>query len=223
VSIITPEGRDITKISYGYGLNTKTGRPNFTALSDIGYDILEESKKKYFLISSYDTRFVEELNNVVLFLVPTLVNMLSEKLYYYIKYSVAQQKLGQGIVFDNPENISISDCIYYKGKFRRAIIKLVEAMYVEKIRDLEIDTESPHHNKFLFYEDIIKDCIRSLDIEPVDENYILKELNLENKPAPPLQEYIPENKPKRTFNIRFNNDNVDPKIKEELIKKGFLV
>ena len=69
-------------------------------------------------------------DTISLFITPTLDDMLSEKLFYYTKYFKIKKLLekGEPIKESKYSDLTKEDCDYLLYKFKRAILKLVEAI-----------------------------------------------------------------------------------------------
>jgi hypothetical protein len=115
--------KDITKVLYN-------DNRVFKALSDIGFGEIPEDIKKYFDEVMFSYFYVSELNLKLLFIIPTLDDMLSEKLYFYSKYFIYKEKLQKNEIINKKgySNLTTQECDFYLYKFKRAIFKLVEAI-----------------------------------------------------------------------------------------------
>jgi hypothetical protein len=114
--------KDIVKLVYNDGRF-------FKALSDIGFGEVPEDVKKYFTNLIYSPIYVDVFEEITLFIIPDLEDMLSEKLYYYIKYYYLKKKLESGEPLEKKyENITTGECDFYMYKFQKAIYKLIEAI-----------------------------------------------------------------------------------------------
>jgi len=113
----------ITKLLYNDGRL-------FKALSDIGFEEINEDIRKYFDNLSYSPIYINSFDTTSLFITPTLDDMLSEKLFYYTKYFKIKKLLDENepIKESNYLNLTKEDCDYLLNKFKRAILKLVEAI-----------------------------------------------------------------------------------------------
>lgn len=118
----------------------------FKPLSDIGFGDINEDIRKYFDNLSYSPFYIKELEpnqststppNIssynpkanILFINPTLDDMLSEKLFYYAKYLKLKNLLNKNEPIPKKySNLTKEDCDYLLYKFKRAILKLVEAI-----------------------------------------------------------------------------------------------
>ena len=113
----------ITKLLYNDG-------KIFKALSDIGFEEINEDIMKYFDSLSYSPIYIDNFDTTSLFITPTLDDMLSEKLFYYTKYFKIKKLLekGEPIKESKYSDLTKEDCDYLLYKFKRAILKLVEAI-----------------------------------------------------------------------------------------------
>lgn len=113
----------ITKLLYNDG-------KIFKALSDIGFEEINEDIRKYFDSLSYSPIYIDNFDTTSLFITPTLDDMLSEKLFYYTKYFKIKKLLekGEPIKESKYSDLTKEDCDYLLYKFKRAILKLVEAI-----------------------------------------------------------------------------------------------
>lgn len=115
--------KEITKLLYNDGRL-------FKPLSDIGFGEINEDIRKYFDNLSYSPIYIGEFERTALFINPTLDDMLSEKLFYYAKYLKIKNLLDKNepIMESKYSNLTKEDCDYLLFKFKRAILKLVEAI-----------------------------------------------------------------------------------------------
>ena len=113
--------KDITKLLYN---DDKL----FKALSDIGFGEINDDIKKYFDNLLYSPIYIESFATTSLFITPTLDDMLSEKLFYYAKYLKFKKMLDKNEPIPNFSNLTKEECDYLIFKFKRAILKLVEAI-----------------------------------------------------------------------------------------------
>lgn len=122
--------KDITKVIY----NDNT---LFTAISDIGFGPISPDVRPFFEHLVYSQFYIEKLGTHTLFGTPTLDDMLQEKLYYYAKYMGLKRKLerGEPIVEQEYVNLTKQDVDFYLYKFKRSIIKLVEAVLKRDFHD----------------------------------------------------------------------------------------
>jgi len=113
----------ITKLLYNDGRL-------FKALSDIGFEEINEDIRKYFDNLSYSPIYINSFDTTSLFITPTLDDMLSEKLFYYTKYFKIKKTLekNEPIKESKYTNLTKEDCDYLLYKFKRSIFKLVEAI-----------------------------------------------------------------------------------------------
>jgi hypothetical protein len=115
--------KDITKLLYN---DDKL----FKALSDIGFGEISEDIRKYFDNLSYSRIYISDFETSSLFITPTLDDILSEKLFYYAKYFKFKKLLDKNepVIDSKYSNLTKEDCDYLLFKFKRAILKLVEAI-----------------------------------------------------------------------------------------------
>jgi hypothetical protein len=115
--------KDITKLVYNDG-------KIFKAISDIGFGEIPHDIKPYFENFDFTNFNVEELNQILLFICPTIDDMLSEKLYFYAKYLIFKELLEKNEPINEKGymNLTKEDCDFYIYKFKRAIYKLVEGI-----------------------------------------------------------------------------------------------
>jgi hypothetical protein len=123
--------KDITKLLYNEN-------KLFKALSDIGFGEMNEDIKGFFENLSYSTFYVDDLESIALFITPTLDDMLAEKLFYYAKYFKFKSMLtsGETIIEREYSNLTIGECDRILLKFKRAIVKLVEAILKRDYSDV---------------------------------------------------------------------------------------
>ena len=112
--------KHITKLLYN-------DKKIFKALSDIGFEEINQDIRKYFDYPSYSPIYIGSFEIIALFITPKLDDILSEKLFYYAKYFKLKDLLEkkQPIKYSN---LTIEDCDYLLMKFKRAILKLVEVI-----------------------------------------------------------------------------------------------
>ena len=124
--------KDITKLVYNDGRI-------FKALSDIGFGEIPEDIKEYFSNFIYSPIYVEEFAETSLFITPTIDDMLSEKLFFYIKYYYFKKKLeaNEPITDKKYSTLTIDECNYYLFKFQKAILKLIEAIINKEYIDTQ--------------------------------------------------------------------------------------
>lgn len=122
--------KDITKLIYN-------DNKLFKALSDIGFGEISQDIKKYFDNLLFDNFNIEEFNSLALFIIPTIDDMLSEKLYFFSKYFIFNEKLKKNEPINEIgyTNLTSQECDFYMTKFKRAILKLVEAIMKKDYRD----------------------------------------------------------------------------------------
>jgi hypothetical protein len=115
--------KDITKLIYN-------DNKIFKALSDIGFGDISEDINIYFQNLIYSPIYVDEFEEVALFIFPNLDDMLGEKLYYYIKYYYLREKLKKNEPITDKKylNMTIDEYDFLLYKFSRSINKLIEAI-----------------------------------------------------------------------------------------------
>jgi len=123
--------KDITKLLYN---DDKL----FKALSDIGFGDINEDIKRFFENLSYSPFYVDEFETNALFVTPTLDDMLAEKLFYYGKYLKFKGMISRGepIMEQEYSNLTQEECDRILFKFKRAILKLVEAILKRDYSDV---------------------------------------------------------------------------------------
>lgn len=122
--------KDITKLIYN-------DNKLFKALSDIGFGEISQDIKKYFDDLLFDNFNIEEFNSLALFIIPTIDDMLSEKLYFFSKYFIFNEKLKRNEPINEIgyTNLTSEECQFYMTKFKKAILKLVEATIKKDYKD----------------------------------------------------------------------------------------
>ena len=115
--------KNIVKIAYKDQKGT-----GIKALSDIGFDEIPEEIKEYFLNLEYKPLFVNELDRDALFIIPTMIDILREKLYFYYYYSSLKDNLINGVPITEPnsQNITPETAQYYIDKFKRSVVYILE-------------------------------------------------------------------------------------------------
>jgi len=138
--------KDITKILY-------KDDKLFKALSDIGFEEINEDIKNFFDNLSYSPFYLDEFETTALFITPTLDDMLAEKLFYYAKYSKFKGMINnrEPIMEQEYSNLTIEECDRILFKFKRAILKLVEAILKRDYSDVT-DLNSKESGKLILRE-----------------------------------------------------------------------
>jgi hypothetical protein len=138
--------KDITKILYN---DDKL----FKALSDIGFGEINEDIKKFFDNLSYSPFYLDEFKTTALFITPNLDDMLAEKLFYYAKYLKFKGMINrrEPIMEQEYSNLTIEECDRILFKFKRAILKLVEAILKKDYSDVT-DLNSKESGKLILRE-----------------------------------------------------------------------
>jgi hypothetical protein len=123
--------KDITKILYN-------DNKLFKALSDIGFGEIHEDIRKFFDNLSYSPFYLDEFQSSALFITPTLDDMLAEKLFYYAKYLKYREMIHkrEPIMEQEYSNLTMEECDRILFKFKRAIVKLVEAILKRDYSDV---------------------------------------------------------------------------------------
>jgi hypothetical protein len=123
--------KDITKILYN-------DNRLFKALSDIGFGEINEDIIRFFDNLSYSPLYLDEFETISLFITPTLDDMLAEKLFYYAKYLKFKGMIRryEPIMEQEYSNLTIDECERILFKFKRAILKLVEAILKRDYSDV---------------------------------------------------------------------------------------
>jgi hypothetical protein len=115
--------KEITKLLYN---DNKLFKP----LSDIGFGEINEDIRQFFDTLVFSPLFINQFETIGLFITPTLDDMLAEKLFYYSKYlkmkGMIERK--EPIMDQNYVNLTDEECERMLLKFKRAILKLVEAI-----------------------------------------------------------------------------------------------
>ena len=119
--------KDITKVLYNDG-------KLFKAVSDIGFGEINEDIKKYFDTLVFSPVYINKFETNILFITPTIDDMLAEKLFYYAKYLKLKHKLikNEPISEIKYRNITLQECEFILPKFKRSIIKLIEGIMKKK-------------------------------------------------------------------------------------------
>lgn len=116
------QNKEITKLLYN-------DNKYFKALSDIGFGVIKEEIKSFFENYSYSPFYNSEFNVNILFITPTLDDILAEKIYFYSKYLKFRNILDKNEPIQDPNYSDLTkDKIFYLlNKFGISIKKLVEA------------------------------------------------------------------------------------------------
>jgi hypothetical protein len=127
------KNKEITKVLYNDGKLYK-------ALSDIGFGEIKEDIRRYFETPIYSPFYVDQFETIALFITPTIDDMLSEKLYFYSKYSNIKEKLKTRMSINEKgyEGITEEDCDFFMYKFRKAIKQLVNSLLKRDYANLDI-------------------------------------------------------------------------------------
>jgi hypothetical protein len=156
--------KEITKVLYN-------DNKLYKALSDIGFGDTKEEIKKYFENPMYFPFYLDDFETMTLFIVPTLDDIMDEKLYYYSKYSNARNKLqkGEKITEKGYENLTIDECNFYMYKFIRAIKQLINSML--KRDNIKINKTGDETSTELIFPDTITDFHKKYSRKEQDEIY----------------------------------------------------
>jgi hypothetical protein len=160
--------KEITKVLYN-------DNKLYKALSDIGFGDTKEEIKKYFENPMYFPFYLDDFETMTLFIIPTLDDIMDEKLYYYLKYSNAKNKLkkGEQITEKGYENLTIDECDFYMYKFIRAIKQLINSML--KRDNIKLNKIGNEISTELIFPDTIPDFYKQYSKKERDE--IFKILN----------------------------------------------
>jgi len=117
------QNKEITKLLYN-------DNKLYKALSDIGFGEIKEDIRKYFDNLAYFPFYIDDFETISLFITPTIDDILSEKLYFYSKYSNFKEKLknNEQIKEIGYDNLTEQECDYLMYKFKRAILHVVESI-----------------------------------------------------------------------------------------------
>jgi len=142
--------KDITKLLYNHD-------KLFKAISDIGFGEISEDIRNFFDNLSYSPIYIDEFETNALYITPTIDDMLAEKLFYYAKYLKFKRILTkkEPIMEEEYANLNIEECDRILFKFKRAILKLVEAILKRDYSDVR-DLQSRDSSKLILRE-FIKD------------------------------------------------------------------
>jgi len=115
--------KDVTKILYNDG-------KLFKAVSDIGFGEINKDIRQYFDNYLYSPVYIDHFEKIALFITPTIDYMLAEKIFYYAKYLKYKNmiKRGEPIMEQDYVTLTSEECDYLLVKFKRAILKLVDAI-----------------------------------------------------------------------------------------------
>jgi hypothetical protein len=117
------KNKEITKLLYNDDRLYKS-------LSDIAFGDITEDIKRYFDNPSYSTFYLDNFDTKTLFITPTIEDILSEKLYFYTKYSSMKQQLKNGVKITEKgyEDITQEVCDFYMYKFYKSIKQIVNSL-----------------------------------------------------------------------------------------------
>lgn len=113
----------------------------YKAVSDIGFKSISAEVERYFENPAFFPFHVELFKMDCLFIAPTLDDIFGEKVYYYSKYFSLKEKLKNNMPISDEKyvNMTVDNADYFLYKFKRAIVKLLEAI---KKRDYTDDVSS---------------------------------------------------------------------------------
>lgn len=140
---ISNNHKEITKILYN---DDKI----YKELSDIGFGRIPIDIQPFFNNLDYFRFFIDEFGCEVIFITPTIDDMLAEKLYYYSKYFRFNKLLeeNQPIKEAGYETLDSRETNYYLFKFKKAIYKLIEAVISRDYTDMN-DTDVKDKSKLI--------------------------------------------------------------------------
>jgi hypothetical protein len=97
--------------------------------------------------------YVDDFETIALFITPTLDDMLAEKLFYYAKYLKFKGMITrrEQIMDQEYSNLTIEECDRILFKFKRAILKLVQAILKRDYSDVT-DLNSKESAKLILRE-----------------------------------------------------------------------
>jgi hypothetical protein len=128
-------GKEIVKVAYQYQ-NTK----KFKALSDIGFHIIKEDTRHFFMNPKMFQLHIPDLNMEALFRCPSLEAILDEKLYYYLDFVDLKEKLKkEPVVIYNNETKTKDDLSYIMQKFKRSINVILDELITENDKNTTKD------------------------------------------------------------------------------------
>lgn len=133
ISVLRPQENNlIFKLSYKYRIRGSKS-DFFVAFSDIDFRQIPQDIQPFFEDTVSTSFRVDELDQDLLFEYPSIVSLLNEKIYYYLKYFMFKKILKTGGTITNPEYTGLTEdeCDRILEKFKRAILKLTDAMYTE--------------------------------------------------------------------------------------------
>lgn len=162
--------KEITKLLYN-------DNRLYKALSDIGFGKLSDIVAKYFENPNYFVFYVDDFESNSLFIVPTIKDMLTEKLFFYMRYSLLLALLDSTDA-NKPqppkgyENITRQECSNYMFKFNRAIKHLVSSLIVKDYGDITDPYEIADISRL-----IISEYMHNIDeFSNIEKNKITNEL-----------------------------------------------
>jgi hypothetical protein len=162
--------KEITKLLYN-------DNRLYKALSDIGFGKLSDIVAKYFENPNYFVFYVDDFESNSLFIVPTIKDMLTEKLFFYMRYSLLFALLNSTDK-NKPqppkgyENITAQECSNFMFKFNRAIKHLVSSLIVKDYGDITDPYEIADISRL-----IISEYMHNIDeFSNIEKNKITDEL-----------------------------------------------
>jgi hypothetical protein len=138
------QNKEITKILYN-------DANLYKALSDIGFGEMKEDIIRYFEAPIYSPFYIDQFETISLFITPTIDDMLSEKLYFYAKYSHMKYRLKnhESITEKGYEKINEDTCNFYMYKFNKAIKQLVNSTLKRDYVNLDIVNSVDDESKLI--------------------------------------------------------------------------
>jgi hypothetical protein len=117
------KNKEITKVLYN---DDKL----YKSLSDIAFGDMTEDIKRYFDNPSYSPFYLDKFDTNMLFITPIIEDILSEKLYFYTKYSSMKHQLKNGVKITEKgyEDITPEICDFYMYKFYKSIKQIVDSL-----------------------------------------------------------------------------------------------
>lgn len=158
--------KTITKLLYNDGKIYK-------ALSDIGFGEINENVKQFFKFDElkkleFDINDLK-LNNYneknILFIVPTLDNILAEKLFYYTKYLNFETIIKENEKINEPEytDLKLDECEFQINKFFKAIIVIIKIILEKNKNDKQILNSSKKED-FEESKKILSEFLKNIEI-----------------------------------------------------------
>jgi len=126
----------------------------YKSLSDIAFGNIPEDIQRYFDHPIYSSFYLDIFETITLYITPTIEDILSEKLYFYTKYSNMKQQLinGTKITEKGYEDVDQEICEFYMHKFYKAIKQVVNSLlkrdYVNKSSDIILPDVDPNFRSY---------------------------------------------------------------------------